>query len=69
MLKTIEVVRKLEVPYWRIIELIRNLKLPPPTKDVSGEYLWSAEDVARARAALANPPRRGRPPRKAVARA
>jgi hypothetical protein len=63
-LKTIEVVRKLAVPYTRLVDLIRNNRIPRPAKDASEDYIWFPADVERARHALANPPRRGRPPKK-----
>ncbi|HKB39263.1 MAG TPA: hypothetical protein VKD72_22685 [Gemmataceae bacterium] len=59
-LKTIQVVRKLAVSYGRVMDLIRHGRIPPPQKDVSGDYIWSPEDVERARVALATA-RRGRP--------
>jgi hypothetical protein len=66
-LKTIEVVRKLAVPYSRLMDLIRNNRIPRPPKDASEDYIWWPADVERARHALATA-RRGRP-RKEAARA
>jgi hypothetical protein len=44
---------ELGVPYWRLIGLLRYGKITPPTRDTSGDYLWSDEDMSRARQALA----------------
>lgn len=46
---------------------ISNGKLDPPEKDASGDYLWTDEDLDRARAALAVDRRRKRPEAPAVA--
>jgi hypothetical protein len=41
------------VAYWRLIGLLRSKRLPAPQKDSSGDYLWTPEDIERARQALA----------------
>jgi hypothetical protein len=46
------VARDLGVTYWVLYFLIRSCKIPPPPKDEIGEYVWSPDDVARAREAL-----------------
>jgi hypothetical protein len=68
-LKTSAVLQLLDVPYYRLQELIRARKIPRPTKDASGDYCWSAEDVERARLALEalTAVRNARQERKAVA--
>jgi hypothetical protein len=38
--------------YWELIGLLRSGRLTPPAKDSSGDYVWTPEDVERARAAL-----------------
>jgi hypothetical protein len=63
-LKTTEVRRKLAVTYSRLMDLIRHDRIPHPAKDASDDYIWFPADVERARVALANPPRRGRRPKK-----
>ena len=50
--KTPIAVRELNTTYYRLIELIRGNKITPPGKDTSGDYLWSDEDLERARQAL-----------------
>ncbi len=42
----------LGVGYWRLIGLIRSRRLAPPQKDSSGDYLWTPEDIERARQAF-----------------
>jgi hypothetical protein len=44
--------------YTRIINLIRFQKMDPPEKDSSGDYVWTEQDLERARAALARGRRR-----------
>ncbi len=41
------------VPPYRLADLIRARKLAPPAKDSSGDFVWTDEDIARAREALA----------------
>lgn len=53
MKKTREVVQELGTSYWSLVSALRGGKIDPlPAKDASGDLTWSAEDVARARAAL-----------------
>jgi hypothetical protein len=52
-LKTSQVSHVLNVPYHRLINLIRYSLIPPPPKDYSGDYLWGDGDVDAARVALA----------------
>ena len=57
--KTTQVCQLLDVPYHRLVNMIRYMLISPPAKDYSGDYLWSECDVAAARAVLAkraNPP-------------
>jgi hypothetical protein len=42
-------------------ELIRHGRIPRPARDDSGDYIWTEEDIERARIALAA--RRKRKPR------
>jgi hypothetical protein len=51
-LKSRAVAQALGVPYHRLFELLRSGKLTPPAKDSSGDYVWTSEDVERARLAL-----------------
>ena len=54
MRKTTVAVRELATTYHRLIGLIRFGKIDPiPGRDSSGDYLWSDEDMQRARQALA----------------
>ncbi len=48
---TAEVARLLAVPEWRLHDVVRRGEAAPLV--VAGRRLWSADDVARARAALA----------------
>jgi hypothetical protein len=52
-LKSRAVATELAISYYRLFELIRSGKLTPPGKDSSGDYIWTPEDVDRARQALA----------------
>jgi hypothetical protein len=52
MEKSSAVARALGIPYSRLFSLIREGKITPPAKDGSGDYVWSALDVERARRAL-----------------
>jgi hypothetical protein len=47
--KTPVAARELGVPYWCLIGLLRYGKIDPPARDSSGDYLWSDDDLARAR--------------------
>jgi hypothetical protein len=51
--KTPAAADELGVNYWRLIDLLRNKKIPPPQRDTSGDYVWTDADLAAARAALA----------------
>jgi hypothetical protein len=52
-LKSRAVADQLGVPYWRLFDLIRSRRLVAPDKDSSGDYVWTSDDVERARQALA----------------
>ena len=52
-IKTPVAARVLEVPYHRLISLLRDAKINPPPKDSSGDYVWGEQDLAAARQALA----------------
>jgi DNA-binding transcriptional MerR regulator len=49
---TSEAAKVLGVPYYQLHGLIRRGLMAEPGRDGSGRYLWSADDVERARAAL-----------------
>jgi hypothetical protein len=51
--KTPIAARELGVSYHRLINLVRFGKIVPPLRDTSGDYLWTDDDLGRARAALA----------------
>jgi hypothetical protein len=53
-LKTPAAADLLGVGSWRLIGLLRSKRLAPPQKDSSGDYLWTNEDLERARQALAS---------------
>ena len=50
--------RELGISYSRLISLLRSERLRPPQKDSSGDYLWTEQDLAAAREALAAAARR-----------
>jgi hypothetical protein len=50
--KTPVAAKQLDIPYSRLISLLRHGKLAAPTKDSSGDYIWTEADVAAAREAL-----------------
>jgi hypothetical protein len=56
--KTPAVADQLGISYTRLINLLRTRRLIPPQKDTSGDYVWSLEDVERARQVLAATPAR-----------
>jgi hypothetical protein len=64
--KTPVAARELGITYHRLIGLIRFDKIPPPTRDSSGDYLWTDADIERARQAVAA--MRKREPAEATAR-
>jgi DNA-binding transcriptional MerR regulator len=51
--KTKAVADLLGITYHRLFELIRSNKIPSPQKDSSGDYVWTEQDIERARHALA----------------
>jgi hypothetical protein len=51
-LKTQAAVLELGTTYHRLIGLIRFRKIAPPGRDSSGDYVWTSEDLERARLAL-----------------
>jgi hypothetical protein len=52
LLKTPIAARVLGVPYTKLANLVRLGKMVPPEKDSSGDYVWEADDLERAREAL-----------------
>lgn len=60
-LKTTEVARQLGTPYHRIASALRSQKLSPPSKDYSGDFIWTEADVEALRQALAVDRRRKSP--------
>ncbi len=52
-LKSPAAAKLLGITYSTLCNLIRTDRLKPPAKDSSGDYVWSAEDLDRARQALA----------------
>jgi hypothetical protein len=51
-IKSKEAAEQLGISYWRLQSMLRSKKFPPPDKDASGDYVWTAHDLGRARAAL-----------------
>jgi hypothetical protein len=51
-LKTPVAARELGVTYHQLVGLLRFAKISPPPRDSSGDYLWFAADLERARRAL-----------------
>jgi hypothetical protein len=45
--KTVQVSEETGVPVLRIRHLLATRQIPPPRKDVSGDYQWFPEGVAR----------------------
>jgi hypothetical protein len=56
--KTPVAARQLGKPYWVVYAMVRSGRIPAPPKDSSGDYVWTAADIERARAALAAGPRK-----------
>jgi hypothetical protein len=52
-LKTAVAAERLDVPPYRLTNLVRYRRIPAPPKDSSGDFLWSPADLERARQALA----------------
>ena len=50
--KSRDVADHLGISYYALFELLRGRHLTPPEKDSSGDYVWTEEDVERARQAL-----------------
>lgn len=59
-LKTIDVAQLLGKRITTLRSLIQSRKIPAPQKDSSGTFVWSTEDIARAREALATDRRKTR---------
>ena len=57
-MKTIEVAELLAVPFYALTYLIRLRKVSPQ-KDISGDFVWSSQDIAAARQVLQNRKRGG----------
>jgi hypothetical protein len=53
---------QLNISEARLNYLIRSRKIPAPSKDTSGDYIWTEGDLARARLALQIDRRRTREP-------
>lgn len=51
-LKTPAAAQAIPTTYLGLINLIRYGKIPRPPKDSSGDYVWSDEDLERARQAI-----------------
>lgn len=45
--------KELGISFYRLHGLLRARRITPPQKDSSGDYLWTDEDLERARKALA----------------
>jgi DNA-binding transcriptional MerR regulator len=56
--KTSAAASALQVPYYTLMALLRYGRITPPQKDSSGDYVWTDDDLERARIALANRGRR-----------
>jgi hypothetical protein len=52
--KTPAAAEHLGTTYHKLIGLLRFRKIKPPQRDSSGDYVWTPEDLERARQALAN---------------
>jgi hypothetical protein len=52
---------ELGVSYSRLINLIRFRRMDPPAKDSSNDYVWTEQDLERARQALAAGRRKRKP--------
>jgi hypothetical protein len=50
--------RQLGTTQHNLLTAIARNKFEPPAKDESGRYLWTPEDIARARQAMATDRRR-----------
>lgn len=50
--KTPIAARQLELSYTKLINQVRYGKIKAPVKDSSGDYMWSAADMAAARNAV-----------------
>ena len=58
LLKTPVAAKQLNITYTRLMSLIRYGKVTPPQKDSSGDYQWTADDLAAVRKIL-NEPHKG----------
>jgi hypothetical protein len=50
--KTTAAAAELGERYYTLLNLVRYQKVPAPAKDSSGDFIWSDEDLERARIAL-----------------
>jgi hypothetical protein len=50
--KTGAAARQIGINALLLQSLIRANRIPRPAKDTSGQYIWTPEDIARAKAAL-----------------
>jgi hypothetical protein len=51
-LKSRVVADALGISYYNLFELIRSKHLTAPAKDSSGDYVWTPDDIERAREVL-----------------
>ena len=51
-LKTSDVSRLLGIRYFTLFNMIRYERIPAPSRDSAGDYVWWPKDVDRARKAL-----------------
>jgi hypothetical protein len=59
--KSVVAARMLGVSYNSLLNRVRFGFIPKPQTDSSGDFIWSREDLERARVALANRSKGGRP--------
>jgi DNA-binding transcriptional MerR regulator len=51
-IKTKDAARQLGCKYHQLIYAINTGRLTPPSKDSSGDYIWTIDDIERAKTAL-----------------
>ncbi len=51
-LKSRQVSEQLQIPYWKLVYILRAGMIPQPQKDASGDLIWSVRDVKNAEKAL-----------------
>jgi hypothetical protein len=57
-MKTPQAARELGMTVTRLRSMIQNEKIEPPAKDTSGDFVWTAQDLERARQAALTDRRR-----------